>query len=90
MEVDKDTIHTVGYIATILGSISIFWWKLTSRFVKKDVLSIHLSGIDEKLKDGKTEFAKLWDVVSDIKESVCGVEGMLQVMATNKRKRKDD
>ncbi len=87
---EKEVIAQVGLFAGTMIALTTFWWKLTGRFVKKDIFALHLKTLNDTLKRIETDSTAKWDAITEVAKVSTRTAGMMDVMMNNQKKRKGD
>ena len=90
MSPEKDVIVQVSLLGGVIIAFSTFWWKLTGKFARKDVLALHLENLNATFKRLEKDSKEKWEAISKVADSQSKTEGMLKVMMGNQNKRKGD
>ena len=87
---EKDLIVQVGLLGSVIVTLTTFWWKLTAKFVRKDILALHVENLNKTFERMETDSKEKWEAINNVAEGQARTEGMLNVMMSNQNKRKGD
>jgi hypothetical protein len=66
------------------------WWKLTGRFIKKDVYKLQIDAFNKTLGKLEKSSDDKWEAITDTKVSIGEINGILKGMVSNQKKRRTD
>ena len=90
MDSGKEILGEVGPWAALFLTLAGLWWRLTAKFARKDLVKVQLKAITDTAEGTKGEIIKLWEVVTEAKDSSNRCKIILEFMSNNQRKRRGD